>query len=120
MTEKKEDEAPDWGDRADSVRKLTKGKDSVWVDKGSDTEAKYLEDGWKGEGAGSKKPSEAPEPPQSGDRSEAFAQELSTAPPSTATTPTSEPGLPAPPEPLEPKPPTVMTRNKPGPKPKVK
>src|SRR5688500_14085854 len=102
MVEKKteEQEARElFGDRADSVRKLSKGDGEVWVDKGSETEAKYLDDGWHGAGAGSKKPSEAPEPPQSGDRSAAFAEELSTAQPSSpGTEPTSEPGLPAPSE----------------------
>lgn len=101
MAEKKDDEAPDWGERSESVRKLAKGKDEVWVDKGSETETAYLADGWKGEGVGSKKPSEAPELPQSGDRSVAFVQELSTASPSTGTEPTSEPGLPAAAEPDE-------------------
>jgi len=120
MAEKKteqEEAAELFGDRADSVRRLSKGDAVVWVDKGSDTEAKYLADGWHGEGAGSKKPSEAPEPPQTGDRSEAFSQELSTTSPSVGTEPTSEPGLPSPKVPLEGKPPTAPA-GKPGPKPK--
>lgn len=119
MAEKKterEEAAELFGDRADNVRRLSKGGETVWVDKGSDTEAKYLDEGWKGEGAGSKKPSEAPEPPQSGDPAAAFAAELSTTSPSLGTEPTSEPGLPSPPVPLEGKAPTTPAAGKAGPK----